>query len=65
VNKEIDWHGPDNTYHTSVSFPIDLRGVSRLYVGEQLVYDRFGEGAWPKVVFPEPPCGWDERDALV
>jgi hypothetical protein len=51
--REIDWHGTKPHY------------IFRTWIGERLVYDNQGDGAWPKPVYPEPPCGWDERDALV
>jgi hypothetical protein len=58
VNKEIDWHGCRVAYQVP-------RGWAEVHIGDRLAWSASGEGAWPKPIYPEPPCGWDERDALV
>lgn len=57
MNKGNDWHGQRES----------LVALSdKVWIGDRLIKDRLAaDGAWPKPVFPEPPCGWAERDALV
>jgi hypothetical protein len=68
VNKEIDWHGARQAAYGVVVKDWDSPGprATKVWAGNRLVADADeSAGAWPKPVYPEPPCGWDERDALV
>ena len=66
MNKEIDWHGVStHLFKDWNGAAPNERSVNWLRVGNRLAYVAGGEGAWPKAIFPEPACGWDERDALV
>ena len=42
--------------------PSSWAGVEKAWLGDRLIYDAAGDGAWPRVLI-NPPVGWDERDA--